>query len=106
MLNDDEVIFGIMLPFALYVGIASKFRDLPGKVLYSLSNPEFVVFELMKKNSGVFEKFYKINANRDSERLIEEFGRKNKLLKKGGEVDIDRAARRILKDWQFGKIKI
>ncbi|MBS3065647.1 50S ribosome-binding GTPase [Candidatus Pacearchaeota archaeon] len=85
---------------------AQKLSIIGVKTFDRAKNPEFVVFELMKKNSGVFEKFYKINANRDSERLIEEFGRKNKLLKKGGEVDIDRAARRILKDWQFGKIKI
>jgi ribosome biogenesis GTPase A len=69
-------------------------------------NPEFIVFELMKEHPGAFEKFYGIDAGGDSEKLIEEFGRKNKFLAKGGSVNIDRSARAILKDWQFGKIRV
>ena len=53
----------------------------------------------------LFESFYKIEANGDAEVLIEQFGRRRNLLKKGGEVDIMRAAKEILKDWQKGKIK-
>jgi len=31
---------------------------------------------------------------------------KKNILKKGGEVNTDQVARRIIKDWQEGKIKI
>lgn len=66
--------------------------------------PELVIGELMKAYPGVFQKFYKIETE-DSEVLIEELGRRFKLLLKGNHVDIDRTARKILKDWQEGKIK-
>lgn len=85
---------------------AKKLSIIGVKTFDRAKNPDFIVFELMKENPGVFEKFYGIDAHGDSEKLVEEFGRRNKFLKKGGEIDIDRAARAILKDWQFGKIKI
>jgi len=70
-----------------------------------VKEPEFVVFALMKKSPGVFEKYYHIDANGDSEILIEQLGRKRNFLKKGGIVDEDRTARLILKDLQENKIK-
>lgn len=70
-----------------------------------VKEPEFVVSDLMKKYPGVFEKYYNIETNGDSEVLIEQLGRKKHLLKKGGVVDEDRTARFILKDWQENKIK-
>jgi ribosome biogenesis GTPase A len=33
------------------------------------------------------------------------FTKKRNILKKGNKVDVERAARMILKDWQMGKIK-
>ena len=36
---------------------------------------------------------------------LETIGKKNNFLKKGGEIDIDRAARLVLKDWQESRIK-
>jgi len=70
-----------------------------------IKDPDIVVSNLMIANPGLFESFYKIEANGDAEVLIEQFGRRRNLLKKGGEVDIMRAAKEILKDWQKGKIK-
>lgn len=71
-----------------------------------VKNPEDIVFYLMKQYADEIEKFYKIKANKDSEILIEKLGLCKKFLQKGGEIDIDRTARIILKDWQEGKIKI
>jgi len=85
---------------------AKKLSFIGVKTFDRAKNPEFVVFELMTEHPGVFEKYYGIDADGDSEKLIEEFGRKNKFLAKGGSVNIDRAARAILKDWQFGKIRV
>ena len=41
----------------------------------------------------------------DSDLLIEKLGRKKCFLRKGNEVDVDRAARFILKEWQEGKMQ-
>ncbi len=70
----------------------------------NVKNPEYIVFYLMKENSKAIEKFYGVKDYGDSEMLIEKVGRKKNFLQKKGEVDIDRTARAILKDWQEGKI--
>lgn len=64
-----------------------------------------IIFELMKEYPGVLEDHYDIATEGDSELLIEKLGRKMRFLKKGDEVDEIRAAKKILRDWQEGKIK-
>ncbi|MBM3231808.1 hypothetical protein FJZ21_00305 [Candidatus Pacearchaeota archaeon] len=71
----------------------------------STKNPEFVVAQIMHDNPNLFESHYNIQANGDSEILLEELGKKRSLLLKGGIVDMDRVARLVLKDWQSGKIR-
>jgi hypothetical protein len=71
-----------------------------------IKNPQEVVFELMKEFPGLLEKYYGINANGDSEILLEVLGGKKNFLLKKAEVDIDRTARIVLRDWQEGKIRI
>jgi len=68
--------------------------------------PDFIVDRIMKTHPGILEKYYEIDAAGDSEVLIEELGRKKGFLKKGDEVDFDRTARFILREWQEGKIKV
>ena len=69
-------------------------------------NPDMVVHYLMKDNLGLLEKYYEIDIEEgDSEMLIEELGKKWNYKKKGNEVDEKRTAKKILKDWQEGKIK-
>ncbi|MBU2459214.1 MAG: GTPase [Nanoarchaeota archaeon] len=72
---------------------------------YKAKEPEMIVFELMKEYPGVIEKHYKISSEEDPEILIEKLGRKLNYLKKGNEVDEQRAAKQILREWQEGKIK-
>lgn len=60
----------------------------------------------IKRQAEAIEEFYKIDSGEDSEVLIEELGKMKNFLSKGGEVNIDRTARMILKDWQEGKIKV
>ncbi|MCR4284449.1 MAG: 50S ribosome-binding GTPase [archaeon] len=71
-----------------------------------VKDPEDVINYLMKDYSKTIEKFYKIDAEGDVEILIEKLGKKMNYLKKGGQIDSDRTARLILKDWQEGKIRI
>ena len=70
-----------------------------------VKSPDLIVLTLMRQNPGTFEKFYGIDANGDCEILLEELGRRKKLLKKREEIDIERTARVVLKDWQENKIK-
>jgi len=69
-------------------------------------DPEMVIHIIMQEYPGIIEKHYNIKAEGDSELLIEKLGRKNNFIKKGNQVDLDRTARLILKEWQEGKIKI
>ncbi|MBW6442301.1 50S ribosome-binding GTPase [Patescibacteria group bacterium] len=69
-----------------------------------IKNPEMVVFRLTQQYPYLFEKHYKIEAKGNSEVLIEKLGRKLNYLKKGNIVDEDRTSKRILRDWQEGKI--
>lgn len=69
-------------------------------------NPEIVISQLIKEFPSAFDNFYKINSHGDSEILIEHVGRKSGFLKKNNEIDEDKTARAIIKDWQDGKIEI
>jgi ribosome biogenesis GTPase A len=71
-----------------------------------VKDPDFIVSSLMENYSKQIETFYNIRAEGNAEKLIEEIGKRKKLLKKGGIVDMDRAARVILKDWQEGIIRV
>ncbi|MDP2672564.1 MAG: GTPase [Nanoarchaeota archaeon] len=77
-----------------------------GRSFSQVKEPEIVVAKLISAYPNVLEKFYNIQANGDSEILMEELGRKKGFLKKGGLVDEDRTAKYILRDWQTGEIKI
>jgi ribosome biogenesis GTPase A len=70
----------------------------------STRHPEFIVAEIMTEHPGVFENHYKIEADGDSEILLQELGKQRKLLRKGGKIDTDRVARIVLKDWQSGAV--
>jgi ribosome biogenesis GTPase A len=71
-----------------------------------VKDPELVVAEIMKDYAEEIESFYGTNFEGNAEELIAEIGKRRNFLKKGGEIDEDRAARVILKDWQVGNIKV
>ncbi|MFH1916669.1 MAG: GTPase [Nanoarchaeota archaeon] len=66
--------------------------------------PDLVVFELMQRYPGRIEAFYKVSVYDDKEEGLEAIALVRKILIKGGEPDIMRMARVILKDWQKGVI--
>lgn len=98
-----------IIPKAKYSAIESKaiahHTKVGGRSYSQIKEPELIVSELMRELPGIFERFYKINADSNSEILIEILGRQKGFLKKRGEVNEDKTARLILKDWQEGKIK-
>ena len=59
----------------------------------------------MKEFPGKIEKFYNLEPSGDLELVLETLGRKWGFLLGGGVVNTDRTSRRILKDWQEGKIR-
>jgi len=87
-------------------GSLLKLAQIGVKTFDKVADPDMIVHELMKKYPGVFEHFYRVDAKGDSDKLIQEVGEKMGFLLKRHEVDVDRTARIILKDWQRGHIKI
>lgn len=83
-----------------------KHAQINVKTWDKVKEPEMLIYNLMKKYPMLIEDFYEIDAKGDSEILLEELGRKKAFLLKGNEVDKDRTARQILKDFQQGKIRI
>ena len=71
----------------------------------NVRNPDLVVNELMKMYPGKLEKYYDISETGDVELLVEELGRRLRIVKKGDEVDSEKVARKILKDWHSGKMR-
>jgi ribosome biogenesis GTPase A len=76
-----------------------------GRSYQQVKNPELVVNDLVKDYKKQLEKFYKMKIQNEED-LIEKLGNKKNIFKKKGEVNEDKVARMILKDWQEGKIKI
>jgi len=70
-----------------------------------IKDPEITISKLIQIYQKPIEDFYNIKI-KDTEDLIEHVGRKKNILKKGNEVNSDQVARKIIKDWQEGKIKI
>jgi len=68
-----------------------------------VKNPDLIVHEFMKDNKEVLQKHYGIKSD-DAEEFLEKLGRKLNFLKKGGKIDIDRAARVVIRAVQEGKI--
>jgi ribosome biogenesis GTPase A len=77
-----------------------------GRSYNQIKEPDIAVQNLMLKFPNVLERTYKIEANGDSEILLNELGKRKGFLKKGGFVNEDQTARFVIKDWQEGKIEI
>ncbi|MCK5612218.1 50S ribosome-binding GTPase [Candidatus Pacearchaeota archaeon] len=73
---------------------------------HRVKEPDMIVFSIFNDYKDAFRKFYKLKKTENAENLIEKIGVERNVLKKGGVVDTDGAARLILKDWQDNKIKI
>lgn len=84
----------------------SNHAKLGARSYSQVKNPELVIATIIRDYPGVLERTYKINSKGDSEKLIDELGKRKGFLKRGGEVNEDTTARLILKDWQTGKIKL
>lgn len=75
-----------------------------------LKDPDLVAMKLIdifkKNNRAEFENKYGLDMDDDSYEILLEYGKKNNMLLKKGEIDERRAAISILEDWHKGKIKL
>jgi len=83
----------------------AKHAQVGARTYSQVKDPETIIFEMMKAFPNTIQKHYKIKTQ-SSEHLLEKLGRQKNLLKKGNQVNFDKTARLILKDWQDGKIKL
>ena len=70
---------------------------------HKLKDPEFYVMKLIEEFTELFVKKYNEKYINDPYDYLELLAKKNNMLKKGGEPDIDRMARLIIQSWQTGK---
>ena len=85
--------------------IIKKHTEIGAKDYHRVKYPELTVKEIMNEDPKIFDNFYNLDSGGDVENLLENLGKRWNFLIKGGEIDQDRTARKILKDWQEGKIK-
>ncbi len=84
---------------------------LVGSIMFSeCENPELAACEIIKHCNAINPKIitaqYNIEETDDIYMMIEKIAQKRNILAKGGVLDIERAARLIIQDWQTGKIKL
>lgn len=98
-----------VIPKEHYASIGTKalaaHTKLGARSFSQVKDPETVVANLMGEFPNLLQKYYGIKTE-SSEHLMEKLGRKWNFLKKGNQINFDQVSRRILKDWQEGKIRI
>tara|TARA_Y100000310_G_C20692961_1_gene823567 strand:+ start:2232 stop:2969 length:738 start_codon:yes stop_codon:yes gene_type:complete len=70
-----------------------------------IKEPDVIVMDIIAEQKGKIEAYFDVPVRRDKEETLEQIALKKKLVVKGGEPDIDRVSRMILKLWQTGKIR-
>ena len=63
-----------------------------------------IIEKFAKENPNAFEKFYGIEPGEDAYETLEEIGKRLRKFRKKGEIDIDSVSRKIIDDWQKGKL--
>lgn len=67
-------------------------------------DPDIVAINLLNEFPGLIEEYYNVETSDEKEEVLETIAVKNNMFLKGKEPDVMRAARKILYDWQTGKI--
>lgn len=80
------------------------------KMFSDVENPDIYASEIIKLCNSIDEKiipkFYGIEQCNDEYELLEKIAEKRHMLRKGGLLDIDRASRLVIQDWQVGRISL
>ena len=70
-----------------------------------IKNPELAALELIEKFPNEIKRHYQVEG-KDEDEILEAIARRLGKLKKGGLLDTINTARKILMDWQIGKIRL
>ncbi|OGM03295.1 hypothetical protein A3K72_03230 [Candidatus Woesearchaeota archaeon RBG_13_36_6] len=87
-----------------------KEKDIERQVLIGSINseqieePDYFAVKLIDKYPNLFEKYFDEKYDGDGYDFLERVAIKKNILKKGGKADLQRFGRKILKDWQTGKV--
>ncbi len=80
------------------------------KMFSDVDSPDLFAVEIIKLcnalNPEIILKYYGISSDVDPFVQLEKIGEKRNLRAKGGVLDIERAARVVIQDWQVGRIKL
>lgn len=72
--------------------------------------PDIVAMKILEKiryeKSDAVERLYKVKIGKDLVESLEEIAKSMNWLKKGGEPDLIRTSKRIIDDWQKGKLRL
>ncbi|MFB6226480.1 MAG: GTPase [Candidatus Paceibacteria bacterium] len=71
-----------------------------------IKNAEMVLTKLMRDYSYELESHYNVEAEGDTEELIEQVAKSKGFMKPGGQPDEERTAKFIIKEWQEGRIPL
>lgn len=71
-----------------------------------VKDPDILAFELMREHPALVESYYAVPVSKDLEDTLDAIARAKKLVLPGGEPDVMRMARQILKDYQAGKMVV
>lgn len=73
-----------------------------------IEHPESVALSILEKayekDPRVIEELYKVKPVEDSEQTLEMIAKRYKWLVKGGKPNLDLTSRKIIQDWQRGKL--
>lgn len=83
----------------------AKHVFMSARTFEDVKDPEGSCLKFLEKFPSQAEEFYGVKHDKDPEVVLEQIAVKLKKLRKGGEPDIDAAARIVLRAWQTGKIK-
>jgi ribosome biogenesis GTPase A len=76
---------------------------------HKIKNPEKVAIRiiefLMKRDKRLLKKYYGAEG-KDAYGVFEDIGRRKGYLVKGGEVDENRVAIKVIEDWQRGRVRL
>mgnify|MGYP001608721939 CR=1 FL=1 len=74
-----------------------------------IKNPDLVAREIISfflyHTPENLSKFYTVELTNDAEEMFDRIGRRLNILKKKGELDVDKVSRKIILDWQRGRLK-
>lgn len=87
--------------------LLAKHTKISARSHSQIREPEMVIASIMREYPNLLEIHYKTSSESgNSEDFLEELGKRWNFFKKKGIVNDDKTGRKVLKDWQEGKIRI